>query len=235
MSISVVLPSYKEVENLKILLPILNDVFKKIAVESEVLVIDTMQPMDATSDVCSEFGAKHILREGGNNYGDAIRTGINKAAFEYIVIMDCDCSHDPHEIEKFYGLSLAGTDIVIGSRYTKNGKTDNNIILQAMSFMVNSAYRVMFGIKVKDVSNSFRMYRASFLKTISFECDNFDIVEEILIKMVLKYKNIKIVEHPIFFKKRMYGESKRDLFKFVLSYFVTMKRLLKIKMQFKSK
>ena len=62
-----------------------------------------------------------------------------------------------------------------------------------------------------------RMYKASMLKSIPLECNNFDIVEEILIKLVLQYRNIHISEQPILFKKRIYGESKRNLLKLIES------------------
>ena len=235
MNISVILPAYQEEGNLTFLLPQINDVLNGIDAETEVLVIDTMQIMDKTPDICLQYGAKYIQRRGGNSYGDAIRTGISEAAYQYIVIMDCDGSHDPQEIPAFFSICKSGADIVIGSRYIKDGNTDNNIILKTMSRMVNIAYRLIFGLRVSDVSDSFRMYKASMLKSIPLECNNFDIVEEILIKLVLQYKNIHISEQPILFKKRIYGESKRNLLKFAFSYLTTIVKLLKIKMKYKRK
>ena len=98
-----------------------------------------------------------------------------------------------------------------------------------MSWILNLTYRILFQLKVKDVSDSFRMYRTADLKSLDFECNNFDIVEEILIKLQYSIPNFKIKEIPISFHKRAAGESKRDLLKFIRSYLVTMRRLLKIK------
>lgn len=97
-----------------------------------------------------------------------------------------------------------------------------------MSWMLNVAYRVIFNLKVKDVSDSFRMYKSEQIKALQFECDNFDIVEEILIKLNLAAASFRVKEVPISFNKRAAGESKRDLLKFIKSYFVTMRRLLDI-------
>lgn len=74
---------------------------------------------------------------------------------------------------------------------------------------------------------------SAMIKHIPLECDNFDIVEEILIKLCLEFKNIKIKEIPIFFDKRIYGKSKIDLVKFIFSYITTIIKLLKIKSEFK--
>ncbi len=84
-------------------------------------------------------------------------------------------------------------------------------------------------MKVKDVSDSFRMYKAEQVKELQLECDNFDIVEEILIRLNLTKDNYVMKEIPILFNKRVAGESKRNLFKFILSYLSTMLKLLKIK------
>ena len=104
----------------------------------------------------------------------------------------------------------------------------NNFILKFMSHTLNMTYRFIFKLNIKDVSNSFRIYNAFKLKSIKLKCDNFDIVEEMLIRLKLKYNNIKIIELPISFNKRKFGESKRDLLKFVISYIKTMRKLYKI-------
>lgn len=229
MNISIIIPSYNEAENLKILLPKLNKVLIQLNVNYEVLVIDTKKSMDNTYNICKKYRVKYINRENGNFYGDAIRTGISYAIGEYIIIMDSDGSHNPKDIRRFYKEIKKGKyDIVIGSRYCKGGNSHNSFILKLMSWVLNYIYRIVFRLKIKDISNSYRMYNTKKLKSIQLECDNFDIVEEILIKLKMKYNNLLIKEIPIYFNKRLYGESKRDLFKFILSYMKTMKKLYNI-------
>ena len=230
MTVSVVLPAYQEAENLSGILPALRRSLDALEIEYEVLVIDTMQPMDNTRAVCEDNHVAYIAREKGNLYGDAIRTGFLRAKGKYVVVMDADGSHDPRDIRRFYlEMEKNRYDIVIGSRYCKGGKTDNNFILRFMSWALNVTYRVFFGLKVRDVSNSFRMYKADGLKKLALECDNFDIVEEILIQLQCTVEGFRAKEVPIVFRKRKAGESKRDLVKFILSYLKTMHRLLRIK------
>lgn len=228
MSISVVMPAYLEAENLKNILPNINKALEDI--EHEILVVDTMEPMDNTEKICKENNAIYTPREVGNFYGDAIRTGFQKASGKYIVVMDADGSHDPKEILNFYKEMQTGNyDLIIGSRYCKGGYTDNPVILQFMSWALNVTYRIIFGLKVKDVSDSYRMYKGEQVKQLTFECQDFDIVEEILIKLSFVNKPLKVKEVPISFNKRAAGESKRDLVKFIKSYVKTINRLLKIK------
>ena len=236
MTISVVMPCYKEADNLKVILPKLKNILSSISDNCEILVVDTIEAMDDTAQVCKDCNdldepikIRHIRREGGNLYGDAIRTGINSAIGEYIVIMDADGSHNPKDIVRLYKECHDNTnDVVIGSRYIKGGNTHNSFILKMMSYVLNFTYRVYFGLKVMDVSNSYRIYRSDKLKSIKLESDNFDLVEEILIKLKTKYPNIIIKEIPVYFNKRVYGESKRDLIKFIFSYIATMYRLKKL-------
>ncbi len=228
--ISIVLPAYREEENLVNILPRINKVMTENSLDYEVLVVDTLEPIDNTAKVCEENNVRYNPRRGGNNYGDAIRTGFADAKGEFTVVMDADGSHDPEKIIEFYKtINEQNADLIIGSRYCKGGYTDNNFILKFMSWALNVTYRIFFGLKVKDVSDSFRMYRSEQIKALSLECDNFDIVEEILIKLNLSKKGYKIIEIPISFNKRAAGESKRKLVKFIFSYIKTISRLLKIK------
>ena len=73
MTISVVLPAYQEAENLKNILPNIHKVLA--SVNHEILVIDTMEPMDNTREICLANDVRYVPRTGGNFYGDAIRTG----------------------------------------------------------------------------------------------------------------------------------------------------------------
>ncbi len=71
IKLTIIIPAYLEEENLRLILPRLNDELKKIGDTFEVLVIDTMQPMDNTKDVCAMNNAHYVPQEGGNHYGDA--------------------------------------------------------------------------------------------------------------------------------------------------------------------
>lgn len=231
MKVSVIIPAYKEADNLKLLIPKIQDALSSIEAY-EINIIDTMEPMDALPEVCKLYGVNYINRVGGNLYGDAIRTGIKNAKYEYSMVMDADGSHSPSDFAQM----LSGAedyDLTIGSRYVKNGKTDNPAILIFMSQIVNICFRLVLGVNVKDISDSFRLYRTDDLKKLELECSNFDLVEEIIVKLVVGNKKYKIREVPITFNKRMYGESKRDLIKFVFSYISTLRKLFVMKQRAK--
>lgn len=226
MTLSVVIPAYREADNLRVLLPKLHEALK--GMDYDINIVDTMEAMDDTETVCRENGVNYVHRQGGNFYGDAVRTGFNVADKEFVLMMDADGSHSPADFAKLLK-DCEQYDLTIGSRYVADGKTDNPWILIFMSQIVNVCFRLALGLKVKDISDSFRIYRAADVKALQLDCSNFDIVEEIIIKLSVYHPDYRIREVPITFNKRMYGESKRDLVKFAFSYISTIVKLFKIK------
>lgn len=222
--LTVVLPSYLEEENLRLLLPRIKEHCQHLTPNFEVLVVDTMTPMDGTSEVCREVGVTYLNRQGGNTYGDAVRTGISHSKGNKVLFMDADGSHPPSVLDELYQ-NKDQANIVVASRYVEGGFTENSRILVLMSLIVNLGYRLVLGLKCKDVSNSFKLYPGDSLRSLKLGCNNFDIVEEILFKMVRNNPGFKIKEIPFSFKKRMFGETKRNLFVFIFTYVITLFRL----------
>lgn len=180
--LSIIIPAYSEAENLKVILPEINKAFKEINIAYEVLVVDTMLPMDTTLNIYKDDNVYYINRIGGNDYGDAVRTGIERANGKYIIFMDADGSHSPDFIKQLYN-SKDGFNVVIASRYIEGGKTENNILSIIMSKVVNIVYSKFLHLNCYDVSNSFKLYNSALLKEIHLVSKNFDIIEEILVKL----------------------------------------------------
>ena len=195
IKVTVIIPSYLEEENLRIIIPRLKNEMQKLGNDYEILVIDAMHAMDYTEDVCKNNNVTYLNRTNGNNYGDAVRTGITNANGEYIIFMDADGSHSPEFINKLYSYK-DDYDVVIASRYIAGGATDNNRILILMSWVVNIVYSIVLNLRCKDVSNSFKLYRGDLLRNLNLYCNNFDIVEEILFKLKKINNNLKIKEVP---------------------------------------
>lgn len=225
MAISTVLLAYKEAENLKMLLPKIKKELDALPEEYEIIVVDTAQKTDNTDEVCAKFGAKYV-NQRYDGFGGAFRTGIECAAFDKFLIMDSDGSHNPIYIPDLYRKMTEKVDLVIGSRYTKGGKTNDSVTSVVMSKCLNTVFRLIFGIKAKDISTDYRMYRTAQLKKVSLECKNYDVLQEVLIKLKKQKKSFCIAEVPITFNKRVYGESKRKLLPFIVSYLKTLFRLI---------
>jgi dolichol-phosphate mannosyltransferase len=226
LELSIVLPAYKEAAALTKLLPALKSHAADLTRAYEILVVDAQQPVDDTPAVCRAHGVRHVQRRYGNLYGDAVRTGIEEAGGRFILFMDADGSHNPAHLRLLWD-HRQSYDVVIGSRYVAGGHTENPAILIFMSWVVNVIFRLVFQLHCKDVSNSFRLYRAELLKPLHLRCHHFDIVEELLILL----SGYRIGEVPVTFERRKAGQSKRKLLLFAIGYVWTLLRLLKIKLE----
>ncbi len=224
IKLSLILPCYLEEENLRLLLPRLTKELATIGDTFEILIIDSMQPLDNTKEVCNANNVTYIPRETGNNYGDAIRTGIKYARGECTIFMDADGSHSPEFVHKLYGYKDE-YDVVIASRYIMGGSTDNSRLLILMSYITNITYSKILNLPYHDISNSFKLYKTCYLKELPLKCKNFDIVEEILYKIKKNHREITVLEIPFSFKERMFGHTKRNLFLFIVTYILTIIRL----------
>jgi dolichol-phosphate mannosyltransferase len=226
LDLTVMLPAYKEADTLRDLLPAIKNAVESLTPSCEILILDTQTAMDDTEQVCALNGVNHIRRSGGNQYGDAIRTGIAQARGEYLLCMDADGSHSASYFAAMWA-QRESSDVVIGSRYVEGGRTENPAILIWMSYAVNLTFRVVFNIRARDVTNSFRLYRTSILKPMRLQSNDFDILEEILIKAVTHRPPARVCEVPVTFGRRKAGESKRRLLQFALGYLTTLRKLRK--------
>lgn len=233
MGITVALLAYKEEENLRVLLPQIKKALSVIKEESEILVIDTKEPLDNTEQVCIANGAKYINQEEPF-FGGAFRTAIKYATMDKFLILDSDGSHDPSRIPAIYERFMTGADVVIGSRYVEGGKSNDAKSSLVMSKILNTIFRVFLGIRAKDISTDYRMYHTAQLKAVTLTCNNYDVLQEVLLKLRINKPTLKIEEVPIEFNKRMFGESKRSLLLFIVSYIKTLTKLTTLSVVYKA-
>lgn len=229
MGISVVLLAVNEAENLKILFPKILSMLDKMETSYEVLLIDSAKATDDTASICAQFPKVRYINQEESRYAGAFRTGIKYAQEDHLLVLDADGSHDPEMIPQIYAKSMEGYDLVIGSRYCKGGKTDDAVFSFLMSKVLNLIMRIVIGVRAKDISTSYRIYQTEQIKAVCLTCENYEVLQEVILRMKKNKKNFRIAEVPITFEKRLFGESKRKLMRFILTYFKTLFRFVKIR------
>jgi dolichol-phosphate mannosyltransferase len=123
VEISIVVPTYNELENIENLLL---SVSKKLeGYDYEIIVVDDNSP-DGTARIVQEYAAeddriKLLVRSGKLGLGSAILEGFGMSKGNYFLMVDADLSHRPEDIKRLID-NRKGADIVIGSRYIKGGK-----------------------------------------------------------------------------------------------------------------
>ncbi len=118
---------------------------------------------------------------------------------------------------------------MIASRYIAGGRTENPAVLILMSHVVNVVFRLALGLKCRDVSNSFRLYRGDDFRELRLECNHFDIVEEMLVKLTVLHPAYRVKEVAFCFEQRKGGQTKRNLFTFALGYGITLLRMVRLR------
>jgi dolichol-phosphate mannosyltransferase len=213
----IVLPTYNERDNVE---PFLRGV-RAVDADIEVLVVDDNSP-DGTADLVRELGSELggievLQREAKSGLGSAYRAGFDKvlgaegdAAYDVIVSMDADLSHDPAVLPAMLALIDDGADTVIGSRYVRGGgTTDWPVRRQLLSKWGNAYTRALLRLEPHDCTSGYRAYRASALAAIhpnDASAEGYAFLTELVRR--LNRHGYRIVETPIVFRDRTEGKSK---------------------------
>jgi len=211
----VIIPTYNEKDNVERMIRAIMSLEK----EFDVLFIDDGSP-DGTADIIrslqSEFSGRIHLEEraGKLGLGTAYIHGFKWSIahdYSYVFEMDCDFSHDPKDLIRMYeACAKGGADLSIGSRYVKGGKVTNwpwKRVL--MSYFASVYVRMILWISIKDTTAGFKCYRTEVLEKINLDGVTFKgYAFQICMKYAAKRHGFKIVEVPITFVDREYGESK---------------------------
>lgn len=222
--------AYGEADNLKFMIPQIKDSLNTIAeINYEIIVIDGEKSIDDSRLICEKHNVKYYNQEEPG-FGGALRTAIKKAGNDLFLILDADGSHNPKYIPDIYNKFVENNcDLVIGSRYVSGGQNCDAKSSVIMSKMLNFAFRIVIGVKIKDLSTDYRLYKTEQLKKLRLGCQNYDILQEVILKLKLNNKEFKYDEVPIKFEKRINGKSKRKLFKYICSYIKTLFMLIYVR------
>lgn len=217
MRFLVIIPTYKEKENIKKIIPIVLSLKESI----HILVVDDGSP-DGTADVVKDFMKEFpnkvflIERSGKLGLGTAYIAGFKWALennFDIIAEMDADFSHPYEKLVDFEKeLSSDNCDVVIGSRYVKGGGTQNWTIDRRFLSRGGSIYtRFITGLPVNDTTAGFVAYKKNVLAAINLdEIKSNGYAFQIEMKFATWKLGFKIKEIPIIFKDRTEGVSKMN-------------------------
>ena len=219
--LTVLLPAYNEIVNLRILIPKIIAVTKLLeGIQTEILVVLPSFAISSEVAEINTLGAKPVKRHPTNSFGDALRTGFSSSSVstEFIITMDADCSHNPDLIPRLLQ-NASNAHIVSASRYVNGGSSDAKRRQQAMSRIVNFAFTIVLGEKIHDISGNYKLYRRSIISQLELTGKNFDIIQEIVFKTKkLTGKSFNLVEVPYRWNERLDGKPKRKLVPYIVSY-----------------
>ena len=210
----VIVPTYNEADNLDDLLAQL----LALPVNLGVVVVDDNSP-DGTGQKADRWAAENpgrvyvVHRPGKLGLGTAYLAGFDKAMNDLgaarIMTMDADFSHNPRYIPDMIEMSQS-KHVVIGSRYVSGGGSLNCAWKRIMmSRIANLIAHTFLGLKAKDATAGFRLYRREVLASIPLD-EIFSSGYSFLVEMLFmcQRRGWQIGEAPILFEDRRKGTTK---------------------------
>ena len=211
-------------ENLELLLPALWDVLSSNGVTAEIILVDGGS-QDGTPEAAESRGAR-VVRQTERGYGGALLAGFAATTAPFIVTMDADLSHRPSFIAEMWKNRFKA-HVLIGSRYVAGGEAEMTLSRRILSKILNKTYARLLSLPIKDLSSGFRMYRADTVKHLQLKARDFDVLEEILIKVYAE--GWSIIELPFRYMTRGSGRSHAKLLKFGMAYLRTLFRMWQLR------
>jgi dolichol-phosphate mannosyltransferase len=226
--VSVVIAAYNEQENIESLTQRINAVFRSRPDAWELLYV--IEGTDGTLPIAQGLSReipeiRILYREEPEGLGNAFRRGFAAVSesVRFVVTMDADLNHQPEEIPRLLTrLQDRNADILVGSRFIRGGRVDGTPVWKLfLSSTLNVMMRILFGLRIKDKTSGFRVYRVDALRGLDFENGDFAFLPELLIRA--NARGMRIVEEPIHFIFRTRGTSKMQIGKTAVSYLSLLK------------
>lgn len=213
--LSVIIPAHNEEDSLEEAVRSVERVLSENRIDGEIIVVDD-NSTDATPRLAdmlaADVGIVRVVHrtDGMRGFGMAIRSGIEAARGDYVVPFMADLSDNPEDIPKLLRKAEEGAEVVVGSRFIGGmrayGYSSTKLVANRL---YNAFLRMLFGLKVRDCTNAFKLYSRRLLSGMRLESKGFEINAEMIIKAQMM--RARIAEVPTEWRERRAGRSKMRL------------------------
>lgn len=223
-SVSLIIPTYREVENLPILVKRIDQVRCQHQLEMELLIMDD-DSNDGTEQCIAQLNqswVKLVIRKENKGLSPAVVDGLNLAQHDFLMVMDADLSHPPEKIPEMLQTLQKGAEFVIGSRYIEGGSTETG---WGLFRWLNSKVATLLAYPfthAKDPMSGFIALPRSIFERGKWNLN--PIGYKIGLELIVKCDCRDVREVPLHFKDRKHGQSKLSL-KMQLQYLQHLRRL----------
>ena len=210
MKLSLLIPVYNESNTLPRVLDKL-DRLNLPAAELEMIFVDDAST-DGSDRILKEYqvagkNVQVVRHEQNRGKGAAIRTALNLASGDVVLIQDADLEYDPEDIPALLEPIRAGrADVVFGSRNLMNNPRYSRLYYWG-NLLLNVSVFLLYGKYVSDMETCYKMMRRNILVGLDLQSNGFDIEPEITAKLLRSAR--PIAELPIRYHPRTRKEGKK--------------------------
>ena len=205
-----IIPVYNEASTIH---EIVNRVLAVDTIDKEIIIIDDFSN-DGTREILekeiSSKVSKILYHEKNKGKGAGIRTGIQYATGDYLIIQDADLEYNPQEYPTLLKPLIDGeADVVFGSRFLTS--KEHRVLFfwhylgnQFLTLLSNMLTNLIF----TDIETCYKLFRMDIIKRINIKENRFGFEPEIIAK-IARIPGIRIYEVGISYHGRTYDEGKK--------------------------
>ncbi len=216
LKLSVIIPAYNEEKTIAAILDRVREVQLTDDMEKELIIVDdhssdgTAAFIQAYSEKHPDGGIRFFRHDRNSGKGAALRTGIEHATGDFVVIQDADLEYDPNEYNLLLQPLLDGhADVVYGSRYA--GGKAHRILFFWHSFgnkFLTTLSNALTNLNLSDMETCYKMFRRELIQRIQLKENRFGFEPEVTAK-ISRIPNVRIYEVGISYYGRTFDEGKK--------------------------